>query len=276
MPASASIPRPEHPRPDFVRNTFYNLNGKWQFAFDDDDLGLKERWQDGKKLPKSIVVPFCYQSEKSGLGGDEIHPILWYRRSFTVPKDMQGQRVLLRFGAVDYACDVYVNGAHVGHHVGGYSPFAIDVTLALQDGSNDLCLRVTDYPDCTQPRGKQYWKRGLMGCWYTPTSGIWQTVYLEAVGARHLTQIHVTPDIDRQMATAELALDVAPLPGTQVELTLSFGGETLRTLRTDMPTRHMRVPFTVLSDVGLRRMHLWSPGSPNLYDLTVRVLHGDS
>ncbi len=276
MPTAVPIPRPEHPRPDFVRNTFYNLNGTWQFAFDDDDRGLAERWQDGRQLPLSIVVPFCYQSEKSGLGGDEIHPILWYRRSFSVPKDMQGQRILLRFGAVDYACDVYINGTHVGHHVGGYSPFALDITLALQEGDNDLCLRVTDYPDCTQTRGKQYWKRGLMGCWYTPTSGIWQTVYLEAVGARHFTQIHVTPDIDRQMATAELALDIEPLPGTEVELTLSFQGEVLRTLRTNMPTRHMQVPFSVLAEVGLRRMHLWSPGNPNLYDLNVKLLNADA
>ncbi len=273
MPKAASIPRPEHPRPDFVRNTFYNLNGKWQFAFDDEDKGLKERWQDGKKLAKSILVPFCYQSEKSGIGGDEIHPILWYRRVFDVPKNMLGQRVLLRFGAVDYACDVYVNGIHVGSHVGGYAPFALDVTLALKDTGNDLCLRVTDYPDCTQPRGKQYWKRGLMGCWYTPTSGIWQTVYLEAVGARHLTQIHVTPDIDRQMATAEIALDTAPETGTTVELTLSFGGETVRTLTTNLTTRVASVPFSILNEGGLRRMHTWSPGNPNLYDLKVKVLH---
>ncbi len=276
MPTAVPIPRPEHPRPDFARNTFYNLNGTWQFAFDDDDRGLAERWQDGRQLPLSIVVPFCYQSEKSGLGGDEIHPILWYRRTFRVPQDMQGQRILLRFGAVDYACDVYINGTHVGHHVGGYSPFALDITLALQEGDNDLCLRVTDYPDCTQTRGKQYWKRGLMGCWYTPTSGIWQTVYLEAVGARHFTQIHVTPDIDRQMATAELALDIEPLLGTEVELTLSFQGDVLRTLRTNMPTRHMQVPFSVLAEVGLRRMHLWSPGNPDLYDLNVKLLNADT
>jgi hypothetical protein len=90
MPTAVPIPRPEHPRPDFVRNTFYNLNGTWQFAFDDDDRGLAERWQDGRQLPLSIVVPFCYQSEKSGLGGDEIHPILWYRRAFSVPEGHAG------------------------------------------------------------------------------------------------------------------------------------------------------------------------------------------
>ena len=200
-----AIPRSEHPRPDFMRDTFLNLNGEWQFAYDDLNEGLAARWQDpAKALPMKITVPFAYQTKLSGIGPtDEIHPILWYRRTFSVPEEMSGRRILLRFGAVDYACSVYVNGLMVGAHEGGYAPFYLDITHALIEGENDLCLRVVDEPDFTQPRGKQYWDRGLMGCWYTPVSGIWQTVYLEAVGEYHLTQIHITPDIDRHMFTAE-------------------------------------------------------------------------
>ena len=131
----------------------------------------------GFRLPLEIVVPFAYQTKLSGLGPtDEIHPVIWYRRSFTVPGEMQRKRVLLRFGAVDYECSVYINGQMAGTHKGGYTPFALDITPLLTDGENDLCLRVEDQPDCTQPRGKQYWNRGLMGCWYTPVSGIWQAM----------------------------------------------------------------------------------------------------
>jgi len=118
---------------------------------------------------------------------------------------MQGRRILLHFGAVDYETAVYVNGDRVGGHTGGYTPFTFDITPYLKDGENDLCLRVEDWPDVTQPRGKQYWDRGVMGCWYTPVSGIWQTVYMEAVGDVALKQIHVTPDIDRGVAGVEIA-----------------------------------------------------------------------
>ena len=138
---NAQIPRGEHPRPDFMRDTFCNLNGEWQFAFDDADRGLGEGWhRRGKALPLRITVPFAYQSAMSGIGPtDEIHPILWYRRSFAVPPEMAGRRVLLRFGAVDYRCRVYVNGALAGEHEGGYGPFAPDVTRLLRDGGdNDL------------------------------------------------------------------------------------------------------------------------------------------
>jgi beta-galactosidase/beta-glucuronidase len=140
-----SIPRPEHPRPDFFRPDWLNLNGEWEFMFDDDDLGEKERWfMPGKQFVKTIIVPFCYQSELSGINDQAKHSIMWYRRSFSVPQSMKQKRILLRFGAVDYACDVYVNGQKVGSHQGGYTPFAIDITNFVSDNVNDLCLRVVD------------------------------------------------------------------------------------------------------------------------------------
>ena len=269
-----AIPRPEHPRPDFVRDTFLNLNGVWQFAFDDKDEGVAGGWMNpGTKLPLEITVPFAYQTEASGLGPtDEIHPVIWYRRSFTVPQEMQGRRVLLRFGAVDFECDVYVNGKRVGGHKGGYTPFAIDVTNALIDGENDLCLRVQDDPDCTQPRGKQYWDRGLRGCWYTPVSGIWQTVYMEAVGEYGMKFIHVTPDYDRHMFTAEIALDKRPQESLEVELTVSFEGKVRRVVKANVEDRSVRVPVDMIVKGDLDPIKVWAPGNPNLYDLKVRLL----
>ena len=269
-----AIPRPEHPRPDFVRETFCNLNGVWQFAFDDADEGVAAGWMNpGVKLPLQITVPFAYQTKASGLGPtDEIHPVIWYRRAFTVPAEMQGKRVLLRFGAVDFECTVYVNGKQVGGHKGGYTPFAIDITKALVEGENDLCLRVQDDPDCTQPRGKQYWDRGLMGCWYTPVSGIWQTVYMEAVGDYGMKFIHVTPDYDRHMFTAEIALDKRPQESLEIELTLSFEGKVKRVVKANVEDRSIRVPVDMIVKGDLDPVKAWAPGSPNLYDLKVRLL----
>lgn len=270
------IPRPEHPRPDFVRDTFLNLNGLWQFAFDDEDRGLAQGWfAPGHLLPRQIVVPFAYQTPASGVGTEETHPILWYRRSFAVPPEMAGKRLLLRFGAVDYACRVFVNGQQAGEHRGGYTPFALDITHLVRDGENDLCLRVEDRADCTQPRGKQYWDQGLMGCWYTPVSGIWQTVYLEAVGDYALTQIHVTPDIDRSQAAIELALDRFPAAPLTVRVQVSFRGKPVKRLSLETVDRQVRIPVDMVAKGDLDPVRLWRPGEPNLYDLSVRLLEGD-
>ena len=210
--------REQHPRPDFVRENWHSLNGSWGFAFDDEDRGQKEGWQSRRQdYPMSIQVPFTYQSELSGIHDATHHPILWYWRELTVPESMKGQRVLLRFGAVDYACKVYLNGQMVGGHVGGYTPFAIDISPYLKDGANLLSLRVVDSRDTAQPRGKQYWEDGLMGCWYTPSSGIWQSVYLEALGDTGIDAIRVTPDIDRHAARVAVDLDREPGEGLSLE-----------------------------------------------------------
>ena len=268
------IPRPEHPRPDFMRDTFVNLNGLWQFAFDDANEGRFQGWEKpGKQLDREILVPFAYQTKMSGVGPtDEIHPIVWYRRSFTLPEELRGRRILLHFGAVDFSCAVYVNGQQAGTHRGGYTPFQFDITPLLRDGENDLCLRVEDAPDCTQPRGKQYWDRGLMGCWYTPVTGIWQTVYLEAAGETALRQIHVTPDIDHCRFTAEIILDGRPAENSELELDVFFQGKLCRTVRSTVADRTARITVDLIVRGDLDPVHLWSPGSPNLYDLRVRLL----
>ena len=270
------IPRAEHPRPDFMRDTYQTLNGIWQFAFDDANEGLAARWfAPGCRLPLSITVPFCYQSEMSGIGGDEIHPVLWYRRAFTVPESMQNRRLLLRFGAVDYRCEVFINGSQAGNHTGGYTPFCLDITPYLVDGENDLCVRVEDAPDRSQPRGKQYWERGLFGCWYTPTSGIWQSVYLEAVGEIGLSRIHITPDIDNHQAIIEMTLDRIPSSPLSAELTITMDDNLVRRLTVDVSDRQVRIPVDMLVASPFRQVAVWSPEQPVLYDVSIRLFSGE-
>ena len=270
------IPRPEHPRPDFQRDDWMNLNGVWQFAFDDEDAGRREKWyQPGHAFGRKILVPFAYQTAKSGIGPtDEIHPVLWYRREAEIPADMAGKRILLHFGAVDFETDVYVNGELAGSHRGGYTPFHLDITRLLREGENDLCLRVEDRPDCTQPRGKQYWERGLRACWYTPVSGIWQTVWLEAVGEIALDAVRITPDFDRHQCTAEIELDADPAAPVEIELALSFEGRLVRTLRMETPARRTTIPVDLIVSGCLEPMRVWSPERPNLYDVTVILRRG--
>lgn len=269
-----TCPRPEHPRPDFERAEFENLNGSWQFAFDDASVGLTEKWYaPGHVLDRKITVPFAYQSEASGIGGDEIHPHLWYRRSFTLSEEKIKKRTLLHFGAVDFRCNVYVNGHMAGGHTGGYTPFTLDVSPYVTLGENDLCCFVEDLPDPTQPRGKQYWHRGLMGCWYTPVSGIWQTVYLEWVGKAALKKIHITPDIDHHNALFEMALDHLPQGKTQAEVSIDYKGEPVARITQDVLQRQYRLTADVfqLCHGQLDPVHLWWPSDPRLYDVKVRI-----
>ena len=204
----------------------------------------------------------------SGIGPtDEIHPVLWYGRKVTVPAKMQGKRVWLCFGAVDFEAEVYFNGERIGFHRGGYTPFRLEVTRLLKEGENDIRLRVEDQPDCAQPRGKQYWERGLMGCWYTPVSGIWQTVWLEATGETAITAAHITPDFDRQMCTAEISLESWSCAPAELEVALSFEGKPLRSLRTEITGKRITVPVDLLIRGGMNPVHVWTPERPELYDV---------
>ncbi len=271
------IPRPEHPRPDLMRDTFKNLNGVWQFAFDDKDEGLARRWYlPGRTFDREITVPFAYQTKLSGIGPtDEIHPVMWYRTAFTVPEDMAGRRIFLRFGAVDHEARVYVNGELAVCHRGGYTPFGADITAYLKEGENDLCVRAEDRPDCSQPRGKQYWERGLMGCWYTPVSGIWQTVYLESAGAIALERVHITPDLDRHMCTVDLEMDRMPEEPVEIEAALSFEGQPVRSLRTTVSSGRVSLPVDLVVRGSLDPLHIWSPDRPELYDADIYLRRGD-
>lgn len=270
-----SAARVAHPRPDFVRPQWESLNGPWHFAFDDADQGLEEGWQlKGADFPLQIQVPFTYQSKASGIGKADYHPILWYHRTFEVPAWGKGSRLRLCFGAVDESCAVYVNGHYCGGHKGGYTPFALDVSPYLKRGINHLAVRAVDTRDCAQPRGKQYWEDGLMGCWYTPCSGIWQTVYLEAVGACAIDFIHVTPDIDQCSAHIEVALEKMPDADYHLEYLLSFEGRSVRRVSSGVSAQRYGICLDMRDASKVDSVRLWSPNSPALYDLQVSLYQG--
>ncbi len=267
---NSSIPRPEHPRPDFHRPSWMNLNGDWDFAFDDTDTGFARGWQrDPAALDRTICVPFCYQSALSGIGDPSRHDVMWYHRRFALSSGMAGRTVLLRFGAVDYSCDVFVNGERAGRHEDGYTPFSFEITDLLRDGENDLTVRVADLPDCWQPRGKQNWKERPFACWYTPTSGIWQSVWLEAAGETHLVSAQVTPDIDRGVATLELTLSRRPPAPVRADFVLATCGRVVRRLSAELTERMQSVHFDMVEGDRIEGFSLWEPGSPELYNLSI-------
>ena len=161
--------RQEYPRPQLVRKDWLNLNGEWDFHFDDQNVGLREKWfKKDKEFAMNITVPFVYQSEMSGINENTFHDCVWYRREFEVPESMKDKKIIFHFGAIEYRASVYVNEHLVGFHEGCHVSFSFDITDYLQGGKELLAVRVEDpSTDETIPRGKQFWLEDSAGIWYT-------------------------------------------------------------------------------------------------------------
>ena len=221
---AAAIPRPEYPQPQFQRDHWLSLNGAWEFEFDDANAGLDADWASGsRKFSRNITVPYCFESRLSGIGDTAFHPWIWCRRSVTLPADWKGRRVLLHFGAVNYWSMVWVNGKLAGSHEGGNTPFTFDVTPLLQPGANILTVRAHFPPtDRYIPRGKQFWEPKSKSIFYTRTSGIWQSVWMEPVGASYLDRVKITPATD---GAVRLEFAIArPQPDLEITASASFAG----------------------------------------------------
>ncbi|NSW90698.1 MAG: glycoside hydrolase family 2 [Firmicutes bacterium] len=265
----SNVPRPEYPRPDFVRKDWLNLNGLWEFEFDDDDIGEKNRWYEKEhSFSRVIKVPFCFESEMSGIGDTSRHDHIWYRRKMQVPKSWNGRRIMLRFGAVDYHAKVWINDVYMGSHIGGHTPFSFDITYALKwDGSDEIVVKADDIAtDRQQARGKQTWMNEPFGCWYNRTSGIWQTVWLEPVNEVNITGIRLTPDIDKGMVHIEAQLS-CQATGYTLKTDISFAGIPISSISTRCFQPCVRFETSAVSYAFERELKLWSPENPNLYDI---------
>lgn len=262
----SDMPRPEHPKPQFHRPAWLNLNGPWQFALDLGKSGEEQGWaQDPSGFDRIITVPFCPESELSGIGHTDFIPSVWYSRRLNIPADWAGQRVLLHFGGVDYDCRAWVNGKLVGRHYGGSASFAFDITDALQDGENTLVVNaLDDVRSQVQASGKQSPKYHSHACLYTRVTGIWQTVWLEARPATCLDRVRVVPDLD----AGRFHLTPTILHGTRglrFRATALVDGEAVS---------QVEVPASsgASCDLVLAAPRTWSPADPFLYDLRFELL----
>jgi beta-galactosidase/beta-glucuronidase len=263
---AADIPRPEFPEPQFERADWLTLNGEWQFAFDDADAGLDNHWNSGDtRFEKRITVPFCFESKLSGIADTGFHPWVWYSRRIDLPAAWQGRRVLLHFGAVDYQAMVWVNGQLAGSHEGGNTPFQFDITPLLKTGGNTVTVRAWDPPtDKSIPRGKQYWEPKSKSIFYTRTSGIWQSVWLEATGAAWLDSVRTHTDPLGDVTFDGIVSHARD--GDQLRVTvLANGAEVAKGTEPaalDRASVSLKVP----------NPKLWSVESPALYDVTLEVM----
>ncbi|MCI8500590.1 MAG: glycoside hydrolase family 2 [Clostridia bacterium] len=255
--------RKEYPRPQFRRESWQNLNGAWEFAFDDKNEGKAQGWWKGdKKLGQKINVPFSYQYPASGINDKTVHDITWYRRTFVIEKKNVGKRVLLCFNAADYETDVWVNGIHAVTHKGGFAPFSVDITDYLNGAKNVLVVRCYDSLETTVPRGKQMWAKKPSGCHYVPNTGIWQSVWLDFFGQDCIESYSLRADIDHRCVHGEIHTMYAL--ADEAEIVLTFQGKILQKQRFILP--HKRTRFTIdFSNIAFDfNGLLWSVENPNL------------
>ncbi|HEV2127882.1 MAG TPA: glycoside hydrolase family 2 TIM barrel-domain containing protein [Thermomicrobiales bacterium] len=271
-----------HPTPQFARPRWHDLTGEWQFAFDPEDVGRDAHWEShSAAFDRIIIVPFPPESTASGIGDPNPHRVVWYRRVVdldVLPRE-HGERLLLRFGAVDYRADVWVNGAHVAFNEGGHTPFHADITqpLANQDVA-DIVVRAEDNPhDLGQPRGKQDWQTPSHGIWYRRTTGIWQPVWLEATGRHRISDLHWQPDADSLTVDAATSITPASSLPLTLHVELALNGDTLADDRyTFSGDRHTaRWQLGAPGNPETRRTLIWSQEHPNLIEAKLSLLDGE-
>jgi len=266
----SSLPRPDYPRPQFERAAWVNLNGLWTYTFDFGQSGLhkgRELYK-SKGFEKTILVPFCPESELSGVGYKDFIPAMWYHRKLAIPAEWKGERIFLNFGGVDYESEIYIDGVTAGLHYGGSASFSVDLTQYVTPGkTHDLVIRVKDETIHGQPRGKQCDAYKSCGCSYTRTTGIWQTVWLEAVDPAGLMSCRIVPDLD----------------GRAFVFTPAYLSERACKLRIAVKTAdgkaagavEVKAVNGVAVVVPLAVVKTWSPEDPHLYDIVYETVDAD-
>jgi beta-galactosidase/beta-glucuronidase len=263
-------PRPEHPKPQFQRDAWLNLNGQWNFAFDFDLAGIEKGWSNKPSaLDQKIIVPFCPESKLSGIEFTELIPAVWYHRTFSLPKDWKGRRIFLHFGGVDYDCRAWINGQLVGRHYGGGSSFSFEITDALLKGENDLVVSaLDDVRSGIQPLGKQSIHLKPSGITYTRVTGIWQTVWLEARPQRFIESARIVPDLDGSRFTITPVINNYRRGVSFQATLLSDEGNEVAVARSSSASG---VPITL----DINRPKPWSPADPYLYKLRFELFEND-
>ena len=260
---------PEYPRPQMERREWMNLNGTWQFEMDHGRSGKERKLWQSERFSQTILVPFCPESKLSGLAHTDFMECVWYMRTVEIPDAWvaAGRRTLLNIGACDFETEVYVNGQYIGRHIGGYVSFMMDITAALRAGENRIVISATDLLRSQgQPGGKQCRKYASIGCSYTRTTGIWQTVWLENVPDHYIKHTKYRPSLENQSVFIEVVCEHAD--GKTLRAEAFFGGKRVGEAQTVVTGK------VAALEIKLSELHLWNVGDGQLYDLELD-LEGD-
>lgn len=258
-----NIPRQEYPRPQMQRLNWMNLNGEWDFTFDFGNSGIARRLFEAEKLDRKIIVPFCPESELSGIGYKDFIPAVWYLRTFRLSDAQRSGRVLLHFGAVDYECHVWINGREAGVHKGGYASFSFDITDLAVTGENRVTVYAfDDLRSGKQCKGKQSSLFQSFGCEYTRTTGIWQTVWLEFVPKDYIRSIQLYPNI----AEGSLTIRACTRGSGILRAEAYYEDRLCGSAETEITSGNGFLK------IALSELHLWEAGNGRLYDLKLNFV----
>lgn len=258
---------PGYPRIQFVRQDFRNLNGQWDFVFLNDDvsnLNIAEI-----NFDKTIKVPYAYQSPLSGIGDSEYHRCVGYRKIFTYTKN-KDKDILLHFEAVDYEAFVYLNGNYIGTHKGGYTRFSFDITKYVNDGENEVVVLVVDGKEADKVRGKQSWMPKPWGCWYTETTGIWRSVWMEEVSHVRLSSMRVDPIKEKDALRFEYEIENF-VPGIQLAIHIEYASHPIADVILFPKSEHGDIEISIKNEYEAFRVQQWSSEYPNIFDLVYEV-----
>ncbi|MGG1575023.1 glycoside hydrolase family 2 protein [Fictibacillus sp. NRS-1165] len=270
--------RKEYPRPQFERKEWLNLNGEWDFQFDQTNVGEEEQWYKQTTLNQKIIVPFTYETKASGIHEETFCPYIWYQRLVTVPEEYSHKKTILYFQAADYVTKLWVNGIFAGQHKGGYTAFSFDITNYINAGKeNNVVVKIEDSHNEHQPRGKQRWIDKNFGCWYVQTTGIWQTVWLEFLNQTSIQSVKITPDLDTD--SVEFDYKLANVQQDQKELSLrtsiTFDGQPVKEFSLKVDRENARMKVNLASEIHEWKVMHWSPQHPHLYDVEFTLYHGE-
>ena len=264
----------DYPRPQFIRKQWQNLNGKWNFTFDDNDKGETEGYF--KDFPKNrkINVPFTYETKLSEIEDESIHYIVWYNRKINISKEqLQNNKIILNFEGSDYKTKIWINGNYIGENVGAYSRFSFDIENYVIQGENDITIKVEDSLSKDQPRGKQRYKKESWKCWYIQTTGIWKTVWIEWVSKKYLKSIKNTPEMNKvhlEIETNLLETDFEKR-NYYIEIEISFAGQILNKTKELLNANYQKVEMNIVQGGVKHILQQWSTNQPNLYDINYKL-----
>lgn len=274
----------DYPRTQFVRTDWENLNGTWDFAFDDANIGEKERWYDTFNGNLKIQVPFTYETKMSGIGDETRHDNVWYRKIITVDgAKLEKNNLLIHFEGSDYITKLWVNGQYAGCHRGGYARFSFDISNLVKDGENEIIVKAEDSFDVQQPRGKQRWRGENFNCWYVQTTGIWKTVWTEYAPKVRIESVKMTPNMEDFTLELELRVNAPDFMCTGdllVETLVTFEGDFVAKNYVAINSDCVRTSIDMVERTGNRSragfewsVKIWTPETPNLYDLEFRLIN---
>ena len=263
-----------YPRPQFVRDSWLSLNGKWKFVFDDENVG--EEKQFFNKFPNSneILVPFTYETKMSGINDETVHENIWYSNDININVE-KNKSIILHFEGSDFVTKLWINGNYVGMNIGGYHRFSFDITKFIVDGKNNFTIKVEDSLSKVQPRGKQRYKNESFKCWYIQTTGLWKTIWIESVSKNHIVSVKNTPDYDNKNIEIELVTNISEkdITNFEIETEILFDNKIVNSKKQIIEDKILKYNVNIYGVENNDEINFWSPENPNLYDINYKLYY---